>query len=364
MQKANRFAAIGLAAAVGALLTGCLGDTLGTDEFSRDCSIPADRIFSSGVLRDGIPALTFPEIIFPGETAGIVSDAERILGVEINGKARAYPLFIMWWHEIVNDTVGGQRVLVTYCPLTGSGLAFDPIVKGTPRQFGVSGLLFENNLIMFDRETESLWNQLLLGAQCGTERGTDLARIPIVETTWGEWHRRHPNSSVLTTNTGFGRNYGENPYRGYDDLNNRQTLAPSSPWDPIRPPKELVLGVHEGGDEVAYPFGLLRETGTAVALNDTIATRPILVTYQAASRTAQAFDRRVGSQTLTFSVADSAEFILTDAETGSTWTSGGVAVAGPLSGERLEPLKDAYTLFWFSWSVYHPNTRLYSPPEE
>jgi hypothetical protein len=124
-----------------------------------------------------------------------------------------------------------------------------------------------------------------------------------------------------------------------------------------------VLGVREGGDAIAYPFGLLFTAGIAVAVNDTVGQRPILVTFQGIEKTAQAFDRRVGAQTLTFSVADSTQFQLADAETGSTWNASGEAVAGPLAGERLVRLVDSYTLFWFSWSVYHPNTRLFSPAE-
>jgi hypothetical protein len=204
MATTQSLTAIGVTAAAVVFLTGCLGDVFGSDEFDLNCSIPEDRLSSGGVQRDGIPALNRPEVVGANE-AGFMFETDRILAVEINGEARAYPLFVMWWHEVVNDTLGGEAVAVTYCPLTGSGLAFDPTVRGRERRFGVSGLLFENNLVMFDRETESLWNQLLLGAQCGPERGAELQRVPVVETTWGERRRRHPNSTVMTSNTGFDR---------------------------------------------------------------------------------------------------------------------------------------------------------------
>jgi hypothetical protein len=288
-----------------------------------------------------------------------MDDTMRVLGVEINEQARAYPLFILWWHELVNDDVGGVPVIVSYCPLTGSGLAFDANVGGEARSFGVSGILFENNLIMFDEETESLWNQLLLGAACGPDRGTSLTRIPIVETTWGHWRLLHPQTTVLDTVTGFNREYGEYPYDDYAAANNPTTLFPSSPWSSARPPKELVLGIREGSSAMAYPFGTLAERGDAVAVNDVVGSRPILVTYADAHRASRAFDRRANGQTLTFSVADSMAFVLTDAETGSTWNALGEATDGPLVGSQLEPVADAWTLFWFSWSVFHPDTDLF-----
>ena len=169
-----------LAAAVAA--TACGGG--GTEPTT--CDLFSNLVFDGGVGRDGIPALTTPDIGTEDDEA-LLRDVDRILGVAINGTARAYPFFVLWWHEIVNDTLGGEPVLVTYCPLTGSGLAFDPRHDGRALNFGVSGLLFENNLMMFDRETESLWPQLLLGAGCGPERGAELRRVPVVETTWGEW---------------------------------------------------------------------------------------------------------------------------------------------------------------------------------
>ncbi len=212
---------------------------------------------------------------------------------------------------------------------------------------------------MFDRQTRSLWNQLLLGSQCGPERGATLERLPIVETTWGHWRALHPQTSVMTTNTGWDRQYGAYPYGNYDQPTNAVTLFPSSEWDAARPPKELVLGVHEGSDAVAYPFGVLADLGLAAAINDSVASRPIVVTYAATERTARAFDRRIDGQTLTFAVADTTLFTLVDAETGSTWSAAGRAVSGPLAGAQLTPFTDAYTLFWFTWSIYYRDTRLY-----
>ncbi len=340
------------------LATGCSG---GSDPNpglpSLDCSIPSDQIFAGGPGRDAIPAVDLP---FLTDVAGasFMNGQDRVLGVEIDGVARAYPLILLWWHEIVNDTLAGASVVVSYCPLTGSGLAFDAFVNGALRVFGVSGLLFENNLMMFDRQTNSLWNQLLLGSQCGPDRGAALARLPLVETTWKQWREAHPQTTVLTLDTGFDRPYGEYPYGNYSLLTTEDTLFPSSQWSRARPAKELVLGIREGSAAVAYPFGALADRGDAVAVNDQVGTREVLVTYLFSRASARAFDRNVAGQTLSFTVASEGPFTLRDNETGSTWDWSGEAIAGPLQGERLTPLEDAWTLFWFAWSVFHPETQI------
>ena len=316
-----------------------------------------DQLFAGGPGRDGIPALDLPRFVAAAD-AGFMRESDRVLGVEINGVARAYPLIVLWWHEIVNDTLGDRNIVVSYCPLTGSGLAFDAFIDGAFKVFGVSGLLFENNLVMFDRQTNSLWNQLLMGSQCGPEAGELLSRVPVVETTWKQWLAAHPETTVLSLDTGHDRPYGAYPYGDYNILDNGNTLYPSSNFSDERPPKELVLGIREGNTTVAYPFGALADKGDAVAVNDQVGGRSVLVTYLFSEATARAFDRQVGGQTLTFSIAQQATITITDAETGSTWDWRGVAIDGPLQGERLTPLKDAWTLFWFAWSVFYPETRI------
>lgn len=321
-----------------------------------DCSASSKNVFDGGPGPDGIPALANPDVA-PAGTIGFLNDRDRVLGLEVNGAARAYPLSILWWHEVINDTLGGQPVVVTYCPLTGSGLAFDPRVFGGVKHFGVSGLLFENNLIMFDRETRSHWNQLLRGAQCGPAAGTDLPQLPVVESNWGEWRARNPQGTVVTTNTGHDRPYGEYPYGDYAELRNATTLFPSSAWSSRFQPKELVLGVTEGDVDKAYSLLQLQSRGRAVALNDTLGGRPLVVVYSQSGESARAYDRQIDGQTLTFSVADSSTMTLRDDETGSHWDALGRGLTGVMAGKRLTPLADAYTLFWFAWSVYHPATR-------
>ena len=351
--KASR---VVLTAVSSLILTACGGvSNEPVEPITLVCSIPTDELFAAAA-RDAIPALTNPEVT--GSLASFMEDDDRVLGVVVNGESRAYPFGILWWHEIVNDTLGGENILVTYCPLTGSGIAFDPRVGGLLRNFIVSGLLFRTNLTMLDREKESLWNQMLLGSQCGVDRGAVLTRIPIVESDWVTWKTDHPNTTVMTPNTGVaGRSYFSYPYGGYADLNNNfvDFLPAGVTWSNELRTKELVLGVFVGSTAVAYPLAAMAAQGGAVAVNDVVASFPVVVTYRSAGNLAVAFDRRVSGQTLTFNVTGSAPFTMVDAETGSEWNSAGEATSGPLSGQRLEQVDDAYVAFWFAWSIYYPD---------
>ncbi len=328
------------------------------DSFDLTCNLPEDAFFFGGAARDGIPAIAFPDFI-PGRDADFLDADERVLGVVVNGKARAYPLAILWWHEVINDFIDQDPVVITYCPLTGSGIAFDPTVNGKFRVLGVSGLLYENNLTMFDRETETLWNQMLLGGVCGPDRGTPLDRIPVVEATWGYWKSLHPNTTIITTDTGWNMPYGIYPYGDYARITNPVTLFPTSAYDPARPPKELVLGVQTGGEAVAYPFGVLEELGETVALNETVGDQPLLITYKSFEFTAIAFNRVVDGQELTFDIVDSVVVRYQDAETGSIWDRRGEAIEGPLAGAQLSLFEDAYAVYWFAWSIFYPATELF-----
>ena len=359
---------------VAAIVTSCTSSSAPPEEAEGPelaCSIPTAEIFSGGVGRDGIPALTNPGTGAAGAVPDEFFTTDRVLGLELNGAARAYPLPVLWWHEIVNDTLGGLPVLVSYCPLTGTGIAFDPRVDGGTRNFGVSGTLYRSNLIMFDRQTESLWNQMLLGSQCGTDRGKELQRIPVVETTLRHWMSLHPTSTVVNTETGFLRDYDRYPYGDYDQEGNEfvDFLSTGVTWDGSRPAKELVLGVFEGWadgqcraeagcESEAFPFGALAARGNAVVLNEQVGDRPILVTYQNEERVAIAYDRRLDGQLLTFDVATAIPMTMVDRETGTTWDHNGLAVEGALAGSRLEQLSDAYVGFWFAWSIFFPDISL------
>ena len=370
--KAWLTAAVVLAASCGDSSTPAAPDD-GGPQPDFTCSIPLSQIFSGGVGRDQIPALVRPNLGSPGQTPAGLLDSDRVIGVVVNGAARAYPLPVMWYHEIVNDTLGGQPVLVSYCPLTGTGIAFDPRVDGQTREFGVSGVLYRSNLMMFDRESESLWTQMLLGSQCGVERGKGLDRINALETTLEHWKRLHPNTTVVTTNTGFDRDYRGYPYGDYRDLTNEQVpfLAEGVRWNPLLPPKEVVLGVIDGWsqgvecrpftdcDAIVYSLKGLAEQGPAVTVNDSVGKRALLITYQDAFGTANAFDRTVNGEPLTFEVVTANPLTMRDRETGTIWNEMGTAFEGQLAGAQLEPITDAYVGFWFAWSLFFKSLRLY-----
>ncbi len=339
-----------------ASLAAC-SDSGGPADLLVDCDLFSPFVFDGGVGRGGIPALSDPHVA-SAAAATFLTPEDRILGVVRNGMARAYPLIVMWWHEVVNDTLGGEPLLVSYCPLTGSGLAHDPWVNGTLHTFLVSGLIFENNLMMVDAETESVWPQLLASARCGPRKGAALQSVAIAETTWERWLELHPATTVVTTHTGFSREYGRYPYNDYAVPANDELLFPSSPFNITRNPKEPVLGVFEGDAEVVYPYFAMRDVTLAagvdaLALNDTLASRPIVVLWDTPSQTAIAYDRRANGETLTFRASAEHAGQYEDEETGSRWSQSGVALAGPLTGVALTPIARSYTAFWFAWSIFH-----------
>jgi hypothetical protein len=368
MPRVVTLVALGLAAGLG---VGCGGggsegasQIVGSSDASRSsgadgCFVPRAGLVSGGTGRDGIPALTNPVVVGASEAGAFLGPDALVLGVVENGEARAYPHNVLWWHEIVNDELGGVPIVVSYCPLTGSGMVHDARIDGEALNFGVSGLLFQNNLVLFDRATDSLWSQMRVEGICGSFSGTVPTLRPVVQLTWAAWRAGHPDTSVVSTNTGFARDYGVYPYGDYDQVGNDSILFPQTFIDRRRPLKELALGIVEGSAEKAYPYGLL---GERTAFNDIVRERPIVVVYDQSAEMALAFDRRSGSETLTFEVADTSgfPFHLRDVETGSRWTLDGEAVDGPLAGSRIEQVA-TFSAMWFAWAAFHPQTELFAP---
>jgi uncharacterized protein DUF3179 len=222
-----------------------------------DALVPAEEILEGGPGRDGIRSLDYPDFIAAAD-ANYLKSKDRVLGIELNGIARAYPLRILNYHEIVNDTFGGKALVVTYCPLCNSGIAFDARVGGTRLEFGVSGLLYNSDVLLYDRQSGSLWSQIDKTAISGAMKGTRLVALPLTHTTWRDWLARHPDTEVLTNETGFRRDYGSDPYLGY-----RRTgslMFPVAGRNPEYRNKSLVLGLEIDGRFKAYPFGELRKS--------------------------------------------------------------------------------------------------------
>ena len=314
-------------------------------------SIPLASIAHGGPLKDGIPALTRPTVI-PAAAADYLGDDAIVLGLEVNGEARAYPLLIMNWHEIVNDTLGGSPVAVTYCPLCGTGIAFDPIVDGRALEFGVSGLLHNSDLLMYDRDTDtpSLWQQALGKAVVGPRTDTKLPILPVAHSRWIDWKAAHPGSTVLSTDTGFGRNYTRDPYAGY--AQDEGLFFPVDGEKRDLPRKTWVFGLIHNGATRAYP---LEDVGADEAVNDAIGGEAVVVvTGSGSPPSARAYRR--GEMRFTLD-----EAVLTDGA-GGVWELTEAALVGP-DGSRLERLDDGFVAFWFAWSTFYPDTDIYDGSE-
>lgn len=365
VQRSKRWSrAVG--AGVGALLLAACGDLGGFEVLPFDpdnpgeayCSIAQEEIFvGTGGGQDAIPALSDPDLVLPSNPrASFLNDDDRVIGVHRGADVFAIPVKILWYHEIVNMEVAGRALAITHCPLTGSSVAFDRgPVDGA--EFGVSGFLYRNNLMMYDRnEPFSLWPQLSFGARCGPRLGTELETIPLVEMTWAAWRDLQPTTFVMTEDTGFDRNYDVDPYGDYAESDD--VLFPVE-LDFRRHIKERVLGVPDASGGVAYPFGELDGLGeVAVVEHDgtTSAEGTTLVFWNRAAQAAMAYSNIVNGDELSFSVVDGE---IVDQETGSVWAVDGVAQSGPLAGEALEGVAEAYVAFWFAWAAFNPDAALW-----
>ena len=277
-------------------------------------SIPVQEIHSGGPPRDGIPSIDRPKFVAASE-ANFIREKDRVIGVFHSGVAKAYPIKILDWHEIVNDRIGDLPVAVTYCPLCGTGMVFRADEYG---QFGVSGLLYNSDVLLYDRKTESLWSQIMSEAVSGPRLGAQLKPLPASHTNWRDWVARYPDTLVLSTDTGFRRDYKRSPYLGYArtsrlmfDVEFRNSAFRN---------KELVLGVSVDGTHKAYPFKVLKKHGQKEFL-DQIGTRQVKISWSKPDNTATVFDQ---------------------------------------NGEEIPSL----IAYWFAWYAFHPDTGIFDPEKQ
>ncbi len=331
--------------------------------------VPLDEIISGGPPPDGIPAIDRPAFVAVAQADAWLRPKEPVIALEVNGDARAYPLQILMWHEIVNDTVGGKPIAVTYCPLCNSGVVFLRMVDGTTYDFGTSGKLYKSDLVMYDRQTHSLWAQMEGRAIVGEKAGTRLKLVSANTLAYEEWKAAHPGGKVLSRDTGHSRSYGSNPYTSYDQPNLRPFLFDGKP-DPRRPPKERVVGVVVGDQARAYPWPVLEKRRV---VGDTLGGERLVVFYRPGTLSAldesrmadsrpvgatAVFNPTVGGKTLTFeAVAEG----FRDRQTETLWNLLGHAVKGPLAGQRLRPVPHV-DAFWFAWAAFNPATSLHTEP--
>lgn len=320
------------------------------------CTIPTGEL-TTGAGKDVIPALSDPAF-FSVEEATYLIDEDRVIGFVVDGQAYAVPHNVMWFHEIVNARFGPIDLAVTYCPLTGSSMAFDREVVDNA-EFRVSGLLWRNNLVMFDvTSSESLWPQMSRRSECGPRLGGQLKMYPVQEVTWEGWKSMYPETLVLTNETGTGLGYSavNYPYGNYESPENDGLLFDME-IDDRRLPKERILGIPDTGlSGFAFPFFELDAEGPVVVVQDLVNLGTFAVFWDRAYASAMAFNSRLNGETLRFSVVEDQ---IVDDVTGSVWRIDGTAVSGPLAGQQLEPIAGAYVSFWFAWAAFHPDTRIW-----
>jgi hypothetical protein len=342
-------------------------DDPGSSEFPEPL-VPLAEIISGGPPPDGIPPIDDPVFLDIADNLEILDPAEPVVALEIDGDARAYPIRAMIWHEIVNDTVGGVPVSVTYCPLCNSAVTYRREINGVETTFGTSGRLFASALVMYDRATESLWTHFDGQAVVGVLTGTQLEAIGSPLMAWGDFRSAYPTGKILDWNeTGFNRDYGRNPYEGYDDDTTQPFLFRGA-LDDRGLAKQRVVGIALEDEAVAYDLNFLSD-GEATATNIAVADQDLVIFWKAGQASALdtgvldegrdvgsvgVFSRIVDGRSLTF-IAEGEQFV--DEETGSVWLISGEAISGTLDGSRLERVEHLDT-FWFSWSTYQPDTVL------
>jgi hypothetical protein len=310
--------------------------------------IPLDRIKGGGPPKDGIPSIDNP-VFVDVQGSQFMSDSDTVIGLEINGEAKAYPIFILVWHEIVNDSVGGTPVSVTYCPLCYTNQVFERIIDGQEVEFGTSGKLYNSNLLMYDRLTESYWSQALGMAVKGELSGYQLNLVPFDVITWGDWKKLHPDTLVLTTDTGHIRSYATDPYGNY--YTEPRIMFPVEHRDDRLFPKEIVIGFNENGIYKAYKQNDIESN---ILINDSIGDTPVMLT-SLFSENSRAFERMIDDDVFDFVYEDGT---ILDVQTNSEWNYDGLAISGESKGLQLERMV-IEPGFWFEWVAFHPETLVY-----
>jgi len=333
-----------------------------------DPLIDPGEVLSGGPPPDGIPAIDNPKFLDVVDNLDLLPDHEPVVALEINGDARAYPVRAMVWHEIVNDTVGGIPVAVTYCPLCNSAAAYERRINGAETTFGTSGRLFASALVMYDRATESLWTHYNGLSVIGVLTGTQLTEYPSPLLAWSDFREAYPTGKVLDwTRTGFNRDYGRNPYTGYDDPDGTPFLFRGA-LDDRAAAMQRVVGVTVEEKSAAYALEAI-SGGAGKATNVVLGDSDLVILWKAGQSSALdgtqvasgrdvgsvgVFLSRVDGQVLTFEHNGEA---FVDSTTGSEWSITGEAISGPLRGTQLLRVPQ-FDTFWFAWSTYQPDTVL------
>lgn len=313
-------------------------------------SIPVTEVLDGGPGKDGIPALVNPNFT-EISNSGYLNDQDLVIGFKQGSDVRAYPHAILDWHEIVNDNIGEVSLAVTYCPLTGTGIGWNRVINGNETTFGVSGLLYNTNLIPYDRATDSNWSQLLNEAVNGELLGEKAELIMLFETNWGTWKKLYPQSKVLSTQTGFSRTYGISPYGEYSTIN--EIFLFPVPKDGRLPSKERVHAIVDETNAKTYRFSHFNSTNI---IRDTFNERNFLIIGNADFIVS--FELAGSLNDLEFEYIYAETEILLEDNEGTKWNIFGEAISGPRQGERLGS-SPAFMGYWFSIPAFY-QTEIYN----
>jgi len=332
------------------------GGNSGGGPSPSDWLIPSDLVVDGGPGKDGIPSIDDPQFS-PVNQIDYLEPDDLVLGFKVGNEIRAYPHPVLDWHEIVNDDVNGTAIAITYCPLTGTGIGWNRFVGGSVTTFGVSGLLYNNNLLPYDRATDSNWSQMLLKSVNGNRIGTEIEVFPLVETTWATWQELYPDSRVLNLSTGFSRSYGVYPYGDYK-TNNDFLLFPLTNDDTRLERKERGLGIIVDEEVRFYRFNDF-SSAPVVVRADQFGGRDLVIAGSRDKNFLFAYQSRLPDGTLLQfnAVTDGGAVVMEDQE-GSRWNVFGEAVSGPRQGKKL-PALNSYIGYWFSWGAFFPGVEIY-----
>lgn len=279
------------------------------------------NVVSGGPPKDGIPPIDNPKYVSVQEGDKFLKDSDVVFGIDYKGVQKAFPQKILVWHEIVNDEINGEKISATYCPLTGTAIGYKGNFDGIDTTFGTSGKLVNSNLVMYDRQTDSWWPQMLGIAITGENEGNELEKFPVYWTTWGKWKAKYPNTLVLSKETGFIRNYESDPYGSYDEINTYYqtggSFFPVMASSDVLPAKEVVVGIKLNNSYLAIPKNIVKERGN---VNTSISNKSIVAIYDNELDIVKVFLKENGS---------------------------------------IEPINTHYDAMWFAWYAFYPQTELY-----
>ncbi|WP_411894242.1 DUF3179 domain-containing protein [Winogradskyella sp. A2] len=314
--------------------------------------IPVGDVKDGGPGKDGIPSIENPMFNLASETT--MDDDEIVVGIKIGNTIRAYPHFILDYHEIVNDIIDTENISISYCPLTGTAFAWESAIEGNiESHFGVSGLLYNSNLILYDRETDSYWSQMRLQCVNGDLIGDFPEIFPVIETNWNTWKNMYPNSEVLNTQTGFDKPYGNYPYGDYRTDQDLFLFVPS-PLNPALPNKERVFTIIDDDKAKVYKFSNFINGNVII---DNFNGKDYLVIGNENIINAFEVNGIFNQLEYTFSFVNSDVFF-TDNE-GNGWSIFGEVISGPRLGQTLNS-PTSVTSMWFATAAFYPNPQIYS----